>query len=156
MSEGFLCSFTNPNSWSNIFATIIDKLGPKFYEWSGGVNFREYEVMTIFHQDKVQKVRVRLHCIEVFEPAVAGDWLTFFRIKKAVVFAVTKHNGVQPEEVTDDTELVFADSKARVAFFGSFFEELLFCAVVFKDKPTVREIVDRFMKISSVARGFEE
>jgi|GEM_PF-5091306 len=149
----FLYSVPYLMTWTDIFDMIIQKLGPKFYEWES-VDFKENEVMTIHHSDGKQTARVHLKGIEVSEPAIAGGWLTTLRITKVVVFATAHYKRINPEEVTGETELLFADNEGdtRVAFYNSLFQELRFGATLYPNKITVHQIIGTFRNIDKIAR----
>lgn len=72
-----LLTFTHPTTWANIFTSIIEKLGPEFYKWDGGIGFgNDNTEIIISHRDRVQKTAFLLQNIEVSQPAVAGGWFT--------------------------------------------------------------------------------
>ncbi len=85
MAGEFLCEFSHPDQWDNIYNVIFAKLGPAFHEWDGGLRFErgwENTVIVIFHHDKQQNVRVFLKGIAVSQPGVAGGWFAALRREK--------------------------------------------------------------------------
>ncbi len=74
--HNYLCEFSHPTTWKDVFDTIIEKLGPEFSKWNKGLGFENDETVLVIHHQDGSTVRVLLHNIYVFQPRVAGSWFT--------------------------------------------------------------------------------
>lgn len=77
--ENYLCEFSHPAKWRDIYCTIIDKLGPRFHEWDKGMGFECDETVLVISHQSGGKARVLLKNIGVCQPAIAGGWFTTLR-----------------------------------------------------------------------------
>lgn len=86
----YLCSFSHPNEWKDIFEEIVNKFGEDLKNLQGGIGFEDECQTLVFTFLGGQEKRVRLHNIDVIPPCVAGGWFTFLRNKGVQLHPVPK------------------------------------------------------------------